>query len=464
MFIQRIVTTINKYNMLKSGERIVIAVSGGADSVALLYVLLGMRLKWGFKLHLAHLNHMFRGEEAAQDAEFVRQLAQKHELPYSIEKFDVPAYKRRHKLSPQDAARRIRYQFLDKAATETGAAKIALGHTADDQAETMLMRILQGTGAEGLAGIPPQRGKYIRPLIETSRKQIEEFLKEGGIPFRQDASNLSPKYLRNKLRLQLLPQLEREYNPNLRNSLNQLAQIVRAEDEWQAGHIAQLLPQIVDSSSQAVSIRLEAFKKQPLAIKRRLLRWGINQLKGDLKGIGFPHIEQLLKLINSEQGYKELHLPGQIMAQKSYRRLTLTRQTETGAALSYDYSLNVPGISALPAINMEIEARIMEQSALSGYPAGNEAVLDFDKLKTPLSIRNRRAGDRFFPQGAVGAKKLKSFFIDHKTPLDQRDRIPLLVSADEIVWVCGYRISERYKISSDTKQVLWLKLRAAGQT
>ncbi len=464
MFIQQVANTINKYNLFRQGERIVIAVSGGADSVALLYVLLGMQSEWGFKLHVAHLNHMFRAEEAFQDAEFVRQLAQKHKLSYSIEEFDVPAFKRRHKLSPQAAARRIRYEFLDKVAEKIKAGKIALGHNADDQAETMLMRILQGTGQEGLAGIPPQRGKYIRPLIETSRRQIEEFLKQATVPFRQDASNLSPKYLRNKLRLGLLPQLEQEYNPNLRNSLNQLAQILRAEAEWQNRHIEQLLPQIATSASQAVVLKLEAFRKQPLAVKRRILRWGIAQLKGDLDEINFSHIEQLLKLINAERGHKVLHLPQQIVAQKDYQTLSLKRQAATGTAPVYDYPLSIPGITAIPDLDMEIEAGIMERAKLSDYPAGNEAALDLDKLKQPLSIRNRRAGDRFFPQGAKGAKKLKSFFIDHKIHLDQRDRIPLLVSRAEIVWVAGYRINERYKIRDDTKQVLWLQIRASGQT
>jgi tRNA(Ile)-lysidine synthase len=221
--IQQSLNTIIRYKLLQPGEHVLIAISGGADSVALLHALLNLKTKWGLKLHLAHLNHMFRAKAAEMDAEFVRGLAQEKNLTYTIESFDVPAYQRRHKLSPQAAARKIRYQFLNRVAEKIGAHKIALGHTADDQVETVLMRLVQGTGSCGLQGIPPQRDRYIRPLIETSRRQIEDFLKQDGISYCQDASNFSPKYLRNKIRLQLLPLLEREYNCNLRDGLMQLA-------------------------------------------------------------------------------------------------------------------------------------------------------------------------------------------------------------------------------------------------
>jgi tRNA(Ile)-lysidine synthase len=459
MFIQQAVNTIKKYNMLQPGEQVVIAVSGGADSVSLFYALLRIQPEWGLKLHVAHLNHMFRLEDAKHDAEFVRQLAQKHKLACSIERFDVPAYQRRHGLSPQAAARRIRYQFLNRVAEEIGAAKIALGHTADDQVETMLMRIIQGTGAHGLRGIPPRRKKYIRPLIETTRRQIEAYLEQEDISFRQDASNLSPKYLRNKIRLQLLPLLEREYNPNLREGLRQLAQILSAEEAWLEEYSRQILPRVTEQSASTVCLKLEAFNQQPLAVKRHILRWAVGQVKGDLNRINFTHVEQLLALAGTERGHKILHLPQQIVARKGYQTLELTRQTELGEPIHYDYALTVPGITAIPHLQLEIEARLLEHSELSTYPQGNEVALDWDKIRLPLSIRNRRPGDRFSPLGISGVQKLKTFFIDHKIPLSERDRIPLVVSGEEILWVAGLRINERYKIGSSTTQVLWLQLK-----
>jgi tRNA(Ile)-lysidine synthase len=462
MFIRQIINTINKYHLLQPGELVGVAVSGGADSVALLHALMEIQPTWGIGLHLAHLNHMFRAEEAERDAEFVRQLAQKHKLPCSIERVDVPAYQHRHKLSPQAAARRLRYQFLNRVAEDTGAARIALGHTADDQAETMLMRILQGTGPQGLCGIPPRRQKYIRPLIETSRKQIETYLMRGGICFRQDASNLNPKYLRNKIRLQLIPLIQREYNPGLRNSLTQLARVLYAEDEWLEGYCRQLLPQIAECSSQMVSLRIAALNQQPPAIQRRILRWAISQLKGDLSRIRFSHIEELLQLTRSQRGHKTLNLPQQIVAQKGYQTLELTRLAKPGTPPCYDYTLAVPGVTAIPPLQLEIEARVINRSLLSDYPQRNQAGLDWDKIRTPLRIRNRRPGDRFHSLGMPADKKLKEFFIDQKIPLARRDRIPLLVSGGEVLWVAGLRINEHYKIEPGTKRVLWLQMKEAN--
>ncbi len=460
-FIKQIIKTINKYNLLSGGECILIGISGGADSVALFYGLFALSSDWGFKLHLAHLNHMFRGRAADEDAEFVRKLADKHDIPCYIEAYDVPSYIKERKLSPQDAARRIRYRFFEEIAANIGADKIALGHHADDQAETMLMRIIQGAGSEGLSGIPVKREKYIRPLIETGRAQIKAYLGVHKISYRDDASNFSDKYLRNRIRLELLPLLKQKYNPAISSNLIRLAEILQADNECLADHVNTLLPELAGIDKEKISIDLRKFNAESISIRRYLLRTAIEKIKGDLRHINFKHIQELVELALGNLGHKQLNLPKHIYAYKDYNSLTISRSPVVKQGrLSYNYLLNIPGITLIPAIGLQIRAEIAQRCQLGAYPAGYQAVINYDKINMPLYVRNKKTGDRFFPLGASGSKKLKDFFIDQKIPAKKRADIPLIVCGDEIIWVAGVRICEQYKITPDTDKALWLSLEA----
>jgi tRNA(Ile)-lysidine synthase len=323
MFIGKIKRTIKKHCMLESGEKIVVGVSGGPDSMALLFVLHQMQENYNLQLQVAHLNHGFRGKEAARDARFVQDMAQGFGLPCEMKFFDVPSFKKRGTLSSQEAARVVRYQFLEGVMKSCNASKIALGHTADDQAETLMMWLLRGTGLKGLGGMPPVRGGIIiRPLIETTREEIETFLKEKRIPFVVDSSNQNADYLRNKLRHQLFPLLKEHYNPQLVKSLVQTASILRIDNEYLEYKTKAILDSIIIShDSTSAVIDSTGLLALPGAIQLRCLRSVLEKVKGNLKRISSTHLNDILKIVLNDKPYKVLQLPEGISVEKSYQQL-----------------------------------------------------------------------------------------------------------------------------------------------
>ena len=441
--------------MTHPGEKIVVGVSGGPDSLALLYVLFHLQDELDFTLHVAHLDHKFRGAESAADADFVKEQSRKLSIAFTIETIGVPNIIRLNKLSSEDGARQVRYQFYDRVAKKVGAAKVALGHNADDQAETMLMRLFRGSGSQGLSGIPKMRdGKYIRPLLSSSREEIEKFLSDLGLSPRQDSSNQKPIYLRNKIRLELLPLLEAEYNPNIKNVLCRTAEILRSESEL-LDRIAEetLSACLITCNPSIVEISIDNFQEQHLAIQRRILRFCITNVAGDICDVHFERIESILALISNNKPNCTLILPNNVEVIKSYDELII-RQTKLDDEFSaFEYELNVPGITELPELKSIIVTKLNENCIVESQNQFQE-VFDFEKVKQPLWVRNRRSGDRFHPLGMSGEKKLKNFFIDAKVPKNLRDQIPILVSGDEIIWIVGYRMSDRFKITNSTRQKL----------
>ncbi len=455
MLIKEVKKTIEKYGMLTEGDKVLVAVSGGPDSVALLYLLNDFRSEIALSLVIAHLNHGLRGEESLKEADFVKELADKLDLPIELSSIDLPALKRSWRLNVQEAARRARYRFFEEAARSWAAQRIAIGHNADDQAETVLMRVLRGAGTKGLGGVPPVRGKYIRPLIEIPRHRILRFLEKNGLPFVSDSSNLKTSYLRNKIRLKLLPELEREYNPGVQKNLLRIARILREEEgilesatdeAWRLTCRSQLGDQ--------VTFDLSSFLNQPLSLQFRLLRRAIEAVSGTLWGIDFDHIEALIKLTGSKSPNKLIHLPRGVMAERSYREL-IVRKGTLPKKMSFQYALKVPGITRLKETNQELRTRIlMDRKQVSFAKDENRANFDYHRLEPPLLVRNFRAGDCFQPLGMEGMKKIKDYFIDKKLPRRMRDRIPLLISNNKIIWVVGFRIDHRVRIDEGTVKVL----------
>jgi len=450
-------------NMIEAGETVVVAVSGGPDSLALLYVLYYIRQTLDFTLHVAHLDHKFRGAESAGDALFVKEHAHNLGVAITLEAIDVPRLVSESKLSAETAARKTRYEFYDRVATEVGASKIALGHNADDQAETVLMRLLRGSGSHGLSGIPRIReGKYIRPLLSTTRREIENFLSDLNLSPRRDASNEQPIYLRNKIRLELLPLLESEYNPSVKKVLNRTAELLRSEDDLLDRTARESLDDcMINRQDGLIEIDITKFKKQDIALQRRLLRHGIADVIGALRDISFEHIESILPLISSRQPNSSLSLPHNLDITKSYDKLTIGKTLCADTSTSFKYWLNVPGKTRLPELNVTVVIELNFDSEIN--PRNRfQAMFDFDKIaqlplqsrRLSLLLRSRRDGDRFQPLGMRGTKKLKDFFIDEKIPRILRNRTPILVSGDEILWVVGYRISDKIKITPSTKRKL----------
>lgn len=468
---------------------VLVGASGGPDSTVLLHVLASLVSELGVRLHVTHLNHGFRGEEAAKDAAYARELAGELGLPFSGGVADVPAMARREGLSAQDAARRARYAFFRQVGAETGASFLALGHTLDDQAETVLMRLLRGAGSGGLSGIPPVRVEgglvIVRPLIRTSREEVEAYCRRHALEPRTDQSNLKPVYLRNRVRLELLPALRR-MEPQVGRHLAQSAEILAAEDEFLDTLATAALEGMAGRPGpgpgpDGILLRRPAFLDLPVALQRRVLRAAYAHLSGDAGDLDFAHGETLRHAFRGPAGLT-LQLPGGVWAVtehdlvvlrhpksperrgKSLRRRE-ARPPATGPG-RWVRELAVPGRTAVPELGLAIEASVADVSQmrakaglLSGVKVALECALDYNRIAMPLLVRTRRTGDRFQPLGMTGTKKLADFFVDAHVPREGRDRVPIVVTAgDDVVWVGGHRIADSYRMTSATSTVLQLTI------
>ncbi len=474
MLTKKIHTTITKYNMLSKNDLVLVCVSGGADSVALLYLLYLLKDEFRLKLHIAHLNHMIRAKEADRDAEFVRSLTQRLKLPIISRRADVPSFVKKNRLSCEEGARILRYRFFSETAAKIKADKVAIAHTADDQAETVLMRIIRGTGLEGLGGMQPvveQNGmKIIRPLIEVWKKEIENYLKQKNLRFRTDLSNKDKAYFRNKIRLALIPYLARNYNFRIKEILLRLGDAAREDYACLEKKAEKVFEQLVETKKDKFEIEfsIKRLKRYPLAIQRIVMRLAIEKIKGDLRRISFQNLQDLNGLIQSPDRNLFLHLADKIKVRKEYDKLIFYNSRRQKRIKRFKYKLKTPGVTTISESGLKIATadyadkktadEVDKISALAKTPT-EVAYFDYDKIKFPLFARNRLPGDRISPLGMKGRKKLKDIFIDQKIPLLQRDFTPLIVSADKkIIWVVGVKSSEEFKLTPATKRILKITL------
>ena len=468
-FVRQMHRFIVQHKMIEDNETVLVAVSGGADSLALLYGLHALRAQLNCKLHVVHLNHCLR-PDADADAEFVQQHAARLELPCTIQSAEVPRFVKQWKLSVEAAGRKARYQFYESVCTEVSATKVALGHHQDDIAETVLMNLIRGSGATGLKGIPPVRDmKFIRPLARFTRQKIETFLTSIGIVPRHDATNTDTDYLRNRIRGELIPQLEHDYNPNIKTGLSRTADVLRAESEYldTAAREAFETCQIQGPDKNVVLNRVK-FRQYHIALQRRMLRQSVSEMLGDMNDLYFAHCEAMLNLVEGDAPNTVLALPNDLRFRRAYQQLIFERKPVE--IESFTYPVTIGGKTSIAILNTEITAELgdVESRRTLALPDGKfEAIFDHEKLRkvfakpssetVPLTVRNRRQGDRFQPYGMRGTKKIKDFLIDAKVPRYERDSIPLLVCGDEILWVIGYTTSESFKIKPDTWQYLYLR-------
>lgn len=462
--IQRVKAYIYRHRMVEPGCKVLVAVSGGPDSVVLLHMLYLLKDELGISLHVAHLDHMFRGKESAEDALFVAETAKRYGVPATIDACDVPAYRDRYRQSGQEAAREVRYRFLRETADRVGASRIALAHQADDQAETILINFLRGTGIKGLKGILPVReGFYIRPLLNIRRSDIEHYCSKMNLSFRQDVSNLKPVYARNRVRLSLMPLLEKEYNPGLVPVLLRLGEICREEDGYLEEQAEKAFQDILQEKAPGrVVLCLDGFRSMPPAIMRRVVRRAWQALTGRMKNLAFQHVETVLDLIWEGTTGAQIALPGNAMAFRSYDTLELILEqcNRKRAVPSYMYPVQVPGATCIPELGRTIYATLSPRKPAHDPKSlpPQEALLDYDKLPPQIFVRRRREGDCFHPFGQGSELKLKDFLIKQKVPRQERDWLPLVSTPDKIIWVGGVRTGEKWKVDENTTRVLHLKL------
>jgi tRNA(Ile)-lysidine synthase len=443
--------------MINSGDTIIGAVSGGPDSVCLLKILFQLQRWLNISLIVAHLDHGLRPQEDEKETEFVANLAKRLNLTLAYDKANNVT--KAHGISIEEKAREIRYQFLEKVLDEHHAQKAALGHNMNDQAETVLMHLLRGAGPTGLSGIPPIReGRFIRPLINITRDEIHTYLKQKGIPFMMDSSNLEKRYLRNKIRLELIPLLL-NYQPRLIEHLGELAFLCRQEDQFieeEANKGLQMAT--LDSSDHSLDISLTTFKNLPAPLQYRTIRQAIKRVKGNLRRIDIGHIKAIIDLANNMRPQIKMNLPENLIVKKIYERLrfSLGTETETG---DFSHYMKNTGRFQIHEINQTILLEeISKKDFLGSSPSLREAFLDLDRLQWPLRVRNFRAGDRLIPLGLNSFKKVKDIFIDNKIPSEERKKIAILENCNDIVWLCGIRIDNRYRIKEKTKRILRCKI------
>jgi len=460
--VEKVHRYIRDQRLVVPGDRVIVAVSGGADSVALLRVLLELRHDLGAVLGVAHFNHKIRGAEADADEQFVRDLAQQFELAFHSGSGDAPAHSRKRKISLETAARELRHSWFAQLVQEGEADKIATAHTQDDQAETILMRILRGTGTRGLAGIAPwqKQKSLIRPLLNTTRREVEGYLNGLRQSWREDSSNKDLHLARNRIRHQLLPALQSDFNPSIRQTLADLAEVARAEEEYWEKETASLATRLIrlgtpsrsgrsSRQQRTVAVDRAALKSLPLAMQRRLLR-----AMGDHLGIGleFKHIQELLLFAEHKNPEKELELPGTLVAKMTLRELQISERSEQEQIHDYSYLLAMPGQVAVAELGITIRARILTLAGERDFSRYNSGLLNRALLAPELTIRNWRAGDRFFPAHTRSPKKVKELLqpgrLSQELRPAERKLWPVIESAGAIVWMRGFPVPEAFAARS----------------
>jgi len=455
VLLRRIRETIERYNMLRRGDRVIAAVSGGPDSVCLLDLLFALRGELGIELVVAHLDHGLRPESDEAETQLVGSLADHYGLPYETEKAGGAI--KEGGGSPEQKARDIRYGFLRKVKQKWSAGVIAVGHTLDDQAETVLIRLLRGSGPAGLRGMSPVLSSgVIRPLIEIRRSEIEAYLDHQGLPFAIDRSNFDVSYLRNSIRWELLPRLKK-YQPRIVEILGQTAEIMRTDEGWLEQVSKAWLNSVSATTAEGdIVIPLGSFRILPEPVKNRVIRESLQMKAGTLYRMSRRHVDAIRRLTLAERPQGRLHLPYGVVVRRVYDRLLVGAEREEGNT-DFSYVLPGPGTYSVPAIGGSV---LVEETTNTAVPIPLSdswtGFFDRDRLGYPLIIRAPKKGDRFIPLGMAGHKKVKDLLIDLKIPSEVRGKIPILTYEGELVWVCGVRLAERFKVRPETNRVLKL--------
>ncbi len=465
--------------MLLPGDRVGVAVSGGADSVALLRLLEDLRAQLGISLLVLHFHHGLRGADADADQKFVEELARARGLEIMAGREDVAAWARAHRRNVEDAARQLRYEFLGRATAEGRVRRVAVAHTADDQAETVLAHLLRGSGLSGLAGIHPVIGEIVRPLLYVRRKELRDWLTAIGQLWREDASNADTRRLRARLRLDLMPLLERDFQPRLVERLGGLARLAAEEEAFWSALVDERFKALATQRSAggdgAVEVSVKDFLKpadgmvegfpEPAcaALGRRLLRRIVETLAGDCRGLTSAHIEQVLHLARESSSGRRVTLPRGLAAEKSFDRLIFSREgarrstpgTQIAVPPSYEYVVELPERGAtrvtIPAIHRRLCLKVVDWPPAPSDTKNLADALDADRLHPPFLLRNWQPGDFYCPRGRRKARKVKFLFRESRIAARDRPSWPVLTSRGRLVWVPGLPVSREFAAGRNTR-------------
>jgi len=467
MLKDRILDTINKYKLIEKGEGVVVGVSGGPDSVCLLHVLNSLSENLKLRLFAVHINHMLRGEEADADQKYVESLCEKLGVPLYVRSFDIGGIAAREGISLEEAGREIRYREFDKISRDVGADKIAVAHNRNDQAETVLMNIMRGTGMDGLKGMDFKRGNIVRPLLEIDRKDIEEYCRIHSLNPRTDSSNLESLYTRNKIRLELIPHMSRLSGTDITESLFRMSRLIKEDSEFIEDAAIQAFCESTSAKDAGeICLDVEKLKKNPPAILKRVIRLAVREIKGNLKGIENVHVEKAVDLCINGQTGKQIHLPSGLKISKSYNVLKISKIKDLKKTPAFCEQVKIPGTTVIEHLDAVLTADILPNDGDFSFQGNvkNRSLVqffDYNRLYDGIYIRNRKNGDVFKPYKSNGTKKLKEYFIDCKIPKEIRDEIPVIACGNEIVWIIGHKISDKFIVTENTKNILRLEYKCA---
>lgn len=450
---RRIREYIEKHQMIQKNDRIIAGVSGGADSICLFWNLQVLKKELDIEIAVVHVNHMLRGTEADADEKFVTELCRQQGILCKVYRYPIREIAAKEKISEEEAGRKMRYQAFEHFAKEWKADKIALAHHKNDCAETMLYNMARGTGISGLCSLRPVRNSLIRPLLCMNREEIEQYLEEKNLPYRNDSTNQSVDYTRNKIRHQILPPLQ-SVNEKAVEHMAFLAEDLEAVQDYLAKQENQLFDRFVHQEEKRLIISAELQQQEPL-LGRMVIQHCLEVFAGTKKDFTRNHIRAVWELPKKGTG-KQLNLPYEIIASSSYGEIRLEHKSNSCRGQTGKYAqVNLCGVTEYDGWRLECE--ILEKYEKRIPQKSYTKWIDYDKIKTILTVRNRLPGDFIVINENGGKKKLKDFFIDSKIPKEERDRIVLVADGSEIVWIIGYRLSQRYLVGDDTGKVLQIK-------
>lgn len=448
-----VLDNIKEYNLISKGDTIIVGVSGGLDSMALLVILNELKDELDFNIVVCHVNHGVR-EEAVDDQEFVRKVANNLGLEFHTRNVDMVSYGKKMGITAEEAGRDLRYGFFREIRKKVPNGKIAVAHNKNDQAETLLQRLMRGTGIHGLQGMEFKTLDIIRPILNISRDEIEEYLEENNIGYVVDRTNLLPIYNRNKVRLELIPYIEKNFNPNIVNTLWRTSQTANIDSSYLEQTSMDSYNHILkEENTYRIILDGSKFKKNHRSIQNRIVRYAILRLIQTIQGLSEYHISSLVDMFLELQTGKKIDLPNELIGRVSYNDLIIEKR-QILENIHYDFNLTM-GINTIRTLDSIIEINLVDK-----FDCKEDSYIkyiDYHKIKGNLSLRNRRNGDRITPLGMNGSKKVKDYFIDKKIPREYRDEIPLLVDNENIIWIVGHGLSNLYRVTKSTEKILEIK-------
>lgn len=440
---------ITKYDLIRPGETVVVGVSGGPDSVVLLHILNQLKERSDLKIHAAHINHGLR-PEADSEEQFVKELCADWDVPLAAVKLDIGSLAKTYRKSVEEVGREERYLFMEELRQSIGADKIATAHHRRDQAETVLMHLIQGAGALGLQGMLPRRDRIIRPLLGISREEIIKYIEDKNLPYRIDSSNFDKNYLRNRIRLELLPMLEQSFNPRIEDSLCRLAEVIGEENRYWEDLIATAWDNTVGTDMDGnLKADVNKLRQMPYALRSRFIHKMLGEAGGER--VSGADVERVSDLVERRGPGKKVRVSGGLWVSRTHDAIKLGWEKPGTNAEGFCYEIDIPGKLSIPELGIDVITHL-----LPGIPDpdNKKVCFDWDALDKPLFIRSRRPGDRFRLDGPGGVRKLKDYLIDAKIPVEERDQLGILASAGRVYWIIGDRKSVEGKITSETSNIV----------